>query len=226
MPKRPTPREAAFCVEPNKRRRVSPVRVDMRFSANQLRMLQEDLAPALPQLAPPPEMTFHVPAQLPAQQQQHHHHEPPPATKLSGAMLAPSYLACGAVGALHLALSPVSLALAWHALCAGHSRLAQAFGLCAALAWPLACAAPAFLPPTGLLTSVFLAIAAPGGPLRLACLTLLCCVAGLAVVAGSAEPGQARDAAVRVSLGILCVQAALSAARVRTFELICAVKPR
>lgn len=189
----------------------------MRFSANQLRMLQEDLAPALPQLAPPPEMVQMPPPAPEAGQQASR-------SRFSCAALAPAYVvaSAAALAGLPLYVLPVPILLAVHALAAAHSRPAQFAGLCAAACLPAACASPSLLPAAGLLASAFFSCAgAGGGPIRVAVIALLPLAAALAALAAIAQAGQARDAALCALLASLCAQAALSSARLGTFEVIC-----
>jgi hypothetical protein len=189
----------------------------MRFSANQLRMLQEDLAPALPQLAPPPEMV-QMPLPAPEAGPQSAH------SRLACSALAPAYVVASAAALAGLPLSflPVPVLLTIHALAAAHSRPAQVAGLCAAASLQAACASPSFLPAAGLLASVFFSCAGVGGGLsRVALIALTPLAVALAALAAIAQAGQARDAALCALLASLCAQAALSSARLGTFEVIC-----
>lgn len=207
-----------------------PGHTAMRFSANQLRMLQEDLAPALPQLAPPPELVRCAPPQLPLDSCSPS--APPGATKLRCSRLAPAYLAASSLALLAgflgapPAAAPLHLVVAWHALSAPHSPPAQLAGVACALSLPCACALPALLPASALLASAFFALAAPGGGLLRASVAALFPLAGAAAALAhvSGEGGGARGAALCALLAVLCAQAVLSAARLGTFEVVCAVR--
>jgi hypothetical protein len=198
----------------------------MRFTAHQLRLLQEDLAPALPPLAPPPTMT-HLPAPLsaaadPAAQ----------ALRVPCSLLPPAYLCAAAllVGAaaagLPLTLAPAPFVLSWQALAASHSRPAQALGLLSALCLPAVLASPRTTPGGALLVSCFLSLAAPGGgALRLVTAALTPLVAAAVGLAALADSGQLRADALRMGFAVLCAQAVLSTARLHASELTCAARP-
>jgi hypothetical protein len=183
-------------------------------------MLQEDLAPAMPPLAPPPDM---VQLQLPQA-------EPPFAgseVRVSCAPLAPAYVlaSCAALAGVPLSALPFPLLLAWHAAAAGHSKFAQVAGLCAAACLPVACAQPRLLPAAGVLASGFFSWAGVGSRLgKVAVCALLPFAAAAAALAALAEEGQARDAALCALLAALCAQAALSSARLGALNVTARLK--
>lgn len=209
----------------------------MRFSSAQLRMLQESLAPALPNLSPPPEM---VAAHAPAQAHALHAHaaqEPPRQTAVVGVVVPSVYGCClaaaayaGASFSAHVAVlsaSPLPLALAAHALFAAHSRVAQFLGLACAVLLPVACASPwpnLALLGVAALGSGFFSAAVQGSPLlRTACAVLTFLIAFLACCAVITE---AQSVRTTISLAIAAAvfwQAVLSGGGVATFRLVCAV---
>lgn len=208
----------------------------MRFSSAQLKMLQESLAPALPNLSPPPEM---VAAHAPAQAHALHAHaaqEAPRQTAVVGVVVPCVYGCClaaaayaGASFSAHVAVlsaSPLPLALAAHALFAAHSRVAQFLGLACAVLLPVACASPwpsLALLGVAALGSAFFSAAAQGPPLlRTASAFFTFLLAFLACCAGITE---AQSVRTTISLAIAAAvfwQAVLSAASVATFRLVCA----
>jgi len=195
----------------------------MRFTANQLRLLQEDLAPALPALAAPPEMV-HLPSALPAPPA-----EPQAPLRLPCGLLPAGYClasAALAVGAPAPAL-PLPALLAWHALSAPPASLAQVFGLACALLLPAACAEGA-RPAVGAVLSVFFALACPGhGLLKLAaCATPLVVFASAALAQVSPDAERAGRAARCTLLLALCAQAVLSTARLRAVDLVVCARQR
>jgi len=221
----------------------------MRFSANQLRILQEDMSAPLLGLSPPPELAPALAQSAPAPQQQQAGRQPQATTvsRVPCWALAPVYgstgffCVCAALAwpsALHPALyfagaAPLPAALVLHALASPHSRPAQALAaVCAAFlpaaggsAHPLAVAAAALL-----LSTFFCAAAAgaQGSPvfrlLSPAFALLVFSCAAIALTAGG-EAQQLQRGAWLVMAAALCAQAAASSARLRSFELSCAVKP-
>ena len=210
----------------------------MRFNPAQLRMLQESLAPSLPNLAPPPEMVApHAPAQ-PFLGHLHSAAENPKQTAIIGWAVPCAYFcsitAAGYLGVywsihfLVLSVSPLPLALAAHALLVPHSRVAQALGLACAVLLPAACASPwpdlALLGVAALGSAFFSAAAQGSGLVRSfsAALTIL-----LAFLACCAAITEAQSVRYTISLFVamsIYGQSVMSGAGVGRFALICAVK--
>ena len=192
----------------------------MRFTANQLRLLQEDLAPALPALAPPPEMVQLMPA-APAAHAEAHGKIGLPCSLLPAAYCLAS--AGAALGAPVHAL-PFPLLLAWHAASAPQRVAVQALGLACALLCTVASADDRALPAAGLAVSVFFALACPGGGLlkivAVAMSSLVLAAAALSYV----DVGHTQRAVRCTLLAALCAQAVVSTARLRAAELSFAVR--
>jgi hypothetical protein len=210
----------------------------MRFSSAQLRMLQESLAPALPNLSPPPEM---VAAHAPAQAHALHAHaaqEAPRQTAVVGVVVPCVYGCClataayaGAYWSVHvpvLSASPLPLALAAHALFAAHSRVAQFLGLACAVLLPAACASPwpdlALLGVAALCSAFFAAATQGSGLVRSVSAALAILLAFLACCAAITEAQTVRYTISLFVAMLIYGQSVMSGASVGQFALICAVK--
>lgn len=217
----------------------------MRFSATQLRMLQENLSPTMPPMTPPPELVYTQQSQ-PAQPAQ----APclaacTPSLNPSGralnfpcALLGPCYALvalfllcahlCCSLSAAALGASPLPLLVAAHALAAPHSQLAQALGVLISLLLPPACALPRPDPALlalSLAASLFFALCTPGAGLlkQVACAAPALVVAACAFVVAVEAPQLRRTGWATVAVA-LCCQAVAATARLRTFEVICALR--
>lgn len=192
----------------------------MRFTANQLRLLQEDLAPALPALAPPPDMVQLVPA-LPAVPA-----EAPGKIALPCSLLPAGYCLASAAAALGAPVHalPVPLLLAWHAVSAPQRAPVQALGLACAVLWSLASVDGRALPAAGLGVSAFFALACPGGGLVKIVAVAMSSLSLAAAALSYVDAGYTQHAARCTLLAALCAQAVVSTARLRAAELSFAVR--
>lgn len=217
----------------------------MRFSATQLRVLQDVLAPPVPELEAPPEMTKLVTRaaaqQDPAQPAQHRTPEKKGGTPLS-CLLVLYCLSCGAFSAVYLAYrsgegaalglraSSVFLAPAagLHAAALPDRPLARCAGaLCAALCGPLLWLAPTSpAPVAGLCCLLSAFFAASLGPLRVHPAQLAAPVVCVLCTVASAGPQDYRAGLWAGSLAALFAQAAAASWALAAFELVCAVRPR
>lgn len=223
----------------------------MRFSATQLRVLQDVLAPPVPELEAPPEMTrlemTRQPPRAAAQQdpaqpaQQHRPSERKRGTPLS-ALLVLYCLACGAFSAVYLAYrsgegaalglraSAVFLAPAagLHALSLPDRPLARCAGaLCAVLSGPLLWMSPMGpAPAAGLCCLLSCFFAASLGPPRVHPAQLAAPVVCVLCAAASTGPQQYRAGLWAGALAGLFSQAAAASWALAAFELVCAVRPR
>jgi hypothetical protein len=242
----------------------------MRFSTNQLRLLQESLTPPMPQLAAPPEMAQPHAGQPPhaAQQQPCQAstglsffsslpHPVPAAGRQQAAcsswipcwVLLPAYVSVGffvlAVAVLLPSQLPPSLlfagsaplpaALLVHALATPQSRQAQCAAAICIVAAPALCGSmvPEAVAAAAVLASVFFSLATSSHPcnaiLRMLSPAVTLFVASCAGLAcfSSAQPGGTQlQRSAWLLLGVaLCAQAAASAVKARSFELLCSVKP-
>lgn len=214
----------------------------MRFSSAQLRMLQESLAPSLPNMSAPPEMVAAACAPVqPHLAHAHAHqqvsHEKPGQTTLPGWPIPCAYLTCLAAAAaawaywsahlLVLILSPLPLTLAAHALFAAHSRLAQGLGLACALVLPAVCLSPWPGPAllcAAVLASAFFSAAAQGPQLlRSASAALTLLLAFLASCALYTEAPQVRTTICLFIGAAVCAQSCTSVTAAAPFRLVCAV---
>lgn len=208
----------------------------MRFSANQLRMLQENLSPALPQLSAPPEMVSAPPAMAssaaaaPAA---------PRSVCLPCCLLGPSYVlvalalyashACCSAAPAALGASPLALLVGLHALASQHSKCAQALGGCLALCLPAFSWASSrtdlHLLAASLAGSVFLALATPGvGLLKHVAAAVPLLVAAASLLVLTVEAPQLRRTGWGTLVAGLCTQATVATAKLRTFELVCTTR--
>jgi len=220
----------------------------MRFSTNQLRVLQETLAPPVPHLEAPPELARPAAVQAP---------QPPPLSFLSLTVPSPektTAVPLAAVPALYgcgfcvlLALSlvfpdgwsvglPLAAvfwppALALHALSSHHQAPAQAAGLLAAcLAAPAAAQPrPESFAAVACLAAAFFALAGSSEQHRrlcagmgLACACAACAACGAAPALGRQQQWQLWALAA----ACLAAQAAASSWRLVPFELVCAARAR
>jgi hypothetical protein len=199
----------------------------MRFSANTLRLLQEDLAPAMPQLAAPPEMV-NMP-HLAVVESSHVTHAAP-CSRFSFRILAPCYVSFAALACALWYLEatpyvvPFPVLIAAHALGAKHSPIAQGIGLMLVFCFPFASVVSLLFPVLSIAAFIFFALAAPGGDaLKVVTVILIPLGVSTASLLCIAESGQAKSAAAAGLCAALCLQATVSAWRLGTLE-IC-VKP-
>jgi hypothetical protein len=222
----------------------------MRFNANQLRLLQECLAPPVPCMAAPPEMQ-QAAAAAPAKQHEasfwpsQQRAQAPDGSRVPCWLLAPCYalsaaLAAGlalslpaqlpaSAGAAATALLPAALVV--HALCTPQSRAAQGLAAACAAAVPAACCSGepyAGLAAAVLLSAFFCSALVSGqcpGVLKLLvpAFTLLVGSCGAIGIAAQDAP-QLRRCAWALACAALCAQAVAASLRLRTFELVCAVR--
>ena len=223
----------------------------MRFSTNQLRMLQESLAPPVPELEAPPELqklacAAPAPACAPAAFPVLHRPHPPCAAEAGACCCVPLtavlglYSLAGALcmvsaassheisrHILCLSLELASAALVLQSLACPHSRLAQWLGRAAAIsitpAFAIASAGqPAPAACAAWACSLFFSLSAKKCGLRL---RMLAGLAGLlccgCATAGSFFGGRGLWAVSAVSF---FVQALATSGSLAQFDLICAVK--
>jgi len=212
----------------------------MRFSANQLRVLQESLSSPVPPLSAPPELNAAHP-QPKAQVQQ----QAQESSRIPCWLLAPSYFVSGAFAIVVAIAWPSSLppsavlagtallpaALVVHALCTPQSRAAQVLaGVCSVfLPCAFATGQPYALLGSGVLLSLFFCAALVSSTchpvIKLLVPTFTLLVASCGVIACFAQDSpQLRRGAWTLACAALCAQGAAASAKLRTFELFCGLK--
>lgn len=212
----------------------------MRFTSAQLRLLQDSLAPPVPPLEAPPELSSAPsarPAQAPAKQGQVNGQgvTAPLALLLAGYLLGAAMLALAAMSSADMSLLGLTLASAFlspvfllHSLAAQcNARLAQAAGAaCSLLFFPVLTLTPSSRPEpvAGLALAVAVFFSLTAG--QSAQFVRACGV--LAVVVACAACAAELQRHVRVQLWgfsaiFLGLQAAVTSSQLSTFRLFCAV---
>ncbi len=216
----------------------------MRFSANQLRVLQESLSSPVPPMSAPPELSLaHQPPKGITQQ---HSQQTQEGSRIPCWVLAPSYFVSGAFAVVVAVAWPSSLppsavlggtsllpaALVFHALCTPQSRAAQILAGCCSVFLPCAFATgqPYALLGSAVLLSLFFCAALVSSPchpvLKLLVPAFSLLVASCGAIACFAQDSpQLRRGAWTLACGALCAQGAAASAKLRTFELLCGLKP-
>lgn len=212
----------------------------MRFTSAQLRMLQDSLAPPVPHLEAPPELSQpHLPPQpQPAKQPARTGQgaTAPLALLLAGYLLGAAMLALAAVSSADMSLLGLTLASAFlspvfllHSLAVHDTaRLAQAAGAaCSLLFFPVLTLTPAGRPePVAALAcavAAFFSLSAgqPSASLVRACGALAVVVACVACAAELQR--QVRVQLWGFSATFLALQAAVTSSQLSSFKLFCAV---
>lgn len=218
----------------------------MRFSTNQLRVLQETLAPPVPHLEAPPELARPAVTQPPQPQLSFLSLSKPAPERTTAVPLAaaPALYGCGLAVLLALALvfpdgwsAGLQLAavfwapaLALHALSSHHQPAAQAAGLLAACLVAPAAGQPRPEPfaVVACLAAGFFALACPPGQQRLCAGLGLACACAACAACGAA-PALARQQQRQLwaaAAACLAAQAGASSWRLVPFELVCAARAR
>jgi hypothetical protein len=223
----------------------------MRFSATQLRVLQDVLAPPVPELEAPPEMTRQVTRAVAQQEPAAQGFFAGPAPQrpsekkggtplsvllvlycLAGGAFSSIYLvySSGEGAALGLRASAVFLgpAAGLHAISLPDRALARCAGsLCAVLAGPVLWLAPLSpAPVAGLCCLLSCFFGASLGPLRVHPAQLCAPVVWFLCVAASVGPQQYRGGLWAGAFAALFSQAAAASWALTAFELVCVVRPR
>lgn len=225
---------------------AAAARPAMRFSANQLKLLQESLSPPPPQLTAPLELTCdpQPPAPragaAPAQQASARQSTWVPCWVLAPAYVSTCFfLLCVAAvwpsqlprALLFAGAAPLPGALLLHALATPQSRPAQLLAAACVLYLPPACGSALQEAVAGgaVLASAFFAAAASSQPchrvLRLLApaFTLLVASCGTVACVSAGSP-QLQRSAWLVLVGAVSFQAAACSLKLRSFELVCTAR--